>query len=66
MSTTNNSPKTIAIAELSGEFGISEADPGGKLKIQGKDPIVVSKHRPGDSTSVPLALLGMKLAAIWK
>jgi crotonobetainyl-CoA:carnitine CoA-transferase CaiB-like acyl-CoA transferase len=57
---------TVALNELSAELGISEADFGGKLKIEGKDPVVASKHHIGDSTSVLLALFGMELAAIWK
>src|SRR5512142_2804428 len=68
MRNMNNSQKTItnALQELGAELGISEADFGGKLKIEGKDPVVASKHHRGDSTSVLLALFGMELAAIWK
>ena len=68
MRTMNNSQKTItsALEELGAELGVSEADFGGKLKIEGKDPVVASKHHIGESTSVLLALFGMELAAIWK
>ena len=47
MKTTNNSPKTVssALAELGAELGISEADLGGSLKIEGKDPVVASRHQ---------------------
>ncbi len=38
MRNMNNSQKTIASA-LGAELGISEADFGGKLKIEGKDPV---------------------------
>ena len=64
----NNSQKTItsALEELGAELGISEADFGGKVKIEGKDPVVASRHHIGDSTAVLLALFGMELAAIWK
>jgi crotonobetainyl-CoA:carnitine CoA-transferase CaiB-like acyl-CoA transferase len=55
-----------ALLELSEELGISEADMGGKVTIEGKDPLVASKHHLGDSTATLLALLGMELAAIWK
>ena len=63
-----NSHQTIASAleELGKELGISESDFGGTVKIEGKDPIVASRHHIGDSTSVLLALFGMELAAIWK
>ena len=42
----NVSKKTItgALAELGAELGISEADFGGKVKIEGKDPVVASKR----------------------
>ena len=42
----NNSQKTItsALEELGAELGISEADFGGSLKIEGKDPVVASKQ----------------------
>ncbi len=68
MGIMNSSQKTItsALEELCAELGISEADFGGRLKIEGKDPVVASKHHIGDSTSVLLALFGMELAAIWK
>ena len=68
MRTMNNSQKTItsALEELGAELGVAEADFGGKLKIEGKDPVVASKHHIGESTSVLLALFGMELAAIWK
>jgi crotonobetainyl-CoA:carnitine CoA-transferase CaiB-like acyl-CoA transferase len=59
-------PITSALEELCAELGISEADFGGKLKIEGKDPVVASRHHIGESTSVLLALFGMELAAIWK
>src|SRR5512137_1484068 len=64
----SNSPKTIAgaLVELGTELGLSEADFGGTLKIEGKDPVVASRHHLGDSTSVLLGLFGMELAAIWK
>lgn len=64
----SNSPKTItsALAELSAELGISEADFGGTLTITGKDPVVASPHHIGESTAVLLALFGMELAAIWR
>ena len=51
---------------LGAALGISEADFGGKLNIEGKDPVVASRHHIGESTAVLLALLGMELAAIWK
>ncbi|MGE5894805.1 MAG: hypothetical protein ACM34I_12170 [bacterium] len=40
MRNINNSQKTItsALEELGAELGISEADFGGKLKIEGKIP----------------------------
>jgi hypothetical protein len=42
----NVSKKTItgALEELGVEFGISEADFDGKVKIEGKDPVVASKR----------------------
>ncbi len=63
-----HTPKTItsALAELSAELGIWAADFGGQVKIEGKDPVVASRHHIGDSTTVLLALFGMELAAIWK
>ncbi len=57
---------TSALEELGTELGISGADFGGNVEIEGQDPIVASKHHIGDSTSVLLALFGMELAAIWK
>ena len=42
----NVSKKTItgALEQLGAELGISEADFGGKVKIEGKDPVVASKR----------------------
>ncbi len=42
--------KTInsALAELGTELGISEADFGGKVNIEGKDPVVASRHHLGE------------------
>ena len=57
---------TRALEELGAALGISEQDFDGKLKIEGKDPVVASNHHIGDSTSVLLALFGMELAGIWK
>lgn len=48
------------LEELGAKLGISEIDFGGKLKIGCKDPVVASKHRIGDVTSVLLALFGME------
>ncbi len=50
MRTTKHS-KTIASAleELGAELGISEADFGGRLKIEGKYPVAASKHHLGES-----------------
>lgn len=64
----NNSQKTItsALEVLSAELGISEVDFGGTLTIEGKDPIVASRHHIGESTAVLLGLFAMELAAIWK
>ena len=54
----NVSKKTITgtIEELSAELGISGADVGGKVKIEGKDPVVASKQikqRAVRSNSIP-------------
>jgi hypothetical protein len=59
MGSTNNSQKSIAsaLAELSAELGISDEDFGGKLKIEGEDPVIASKHHIGDSMSVLLLSL---------
>ncbi len=67
MRNVNDTQKTItsALKELGGELGISEADFDGKVKIEGKDPVITSRHHLGESTSVLLALFGMELAAIW-
>jgi hypothetical protein len=43
MSTSQNST-TSALEELGAELGISEADFDGKVKIEGKDPVVASKQ----------------------
>jgi hypothetical protein len=45
---------TNALAEPGGDLGISEVDLGtvdlgGKVKIEGRDPVIVSRHRPGKS-----------------
>lgn len=44
MRNINNNEKNItsALEELGAELGISEEDFGGKLKIEGKDPVVCS------------------------
>ena len=55
-----------AVMELCEELGISEADIGGKVTFEGKDPFVASKHHLGNSTAALLAMFGMELAAIWK
>jgi|GEM_PF-6803289 len=54
----NVSKKTItsALEELGAELGISETDFDGKVKIEGKDPVVASKQikqRAVRSNSIP-------------
>jgi hypothetical protein len=46
MRNMTNSPTTIASAlkDLGAELGIAEADFGGRLKIEGKDPVVASSQ----------------------
>ena len=52
--------KPTMLEELAAKLGISEIDFGGKLKIVAKAPVVASKHRIGDSTSLLMALFGME------
>lgn len=48
------------------ELGIDEADTGGKVSIQGADPVAPSVHRIGDAAAAALAALGTEAAVVWR
>ncbi|MBX9943502.1 MAG: CoA transferase [Reyranella sp.] len=55
--------KLIELLQL---LGVSEADTGGKVTIEGNDPVVASRHHIGEATAVLLAAFGIEMAALWK
>lgn len=55
-----------ALAELYELLGLSESDTGGKVTIEGNDPVVASRHHIGEATAVQLAAFGAEMAALWK
>jgi crotonobetainyl-CoA:carnitine CoA-transferase CaiB-like acyl-CoA transferase len=48
------------------ELGCDEADSGGKVVIEGADPVTPSVHRIGDAAAAALAALGTEAAALWR
>ncbi|MGW2964433.1 CoA transferase [Streptomyces sp. NPDC001220] len=48
------------------ELGINEAEIGGKVSVQGADPVAPSVHRIGDAAAAALAALGTEAAAVWR
>ncbi|MFD7015811.1 CoA transferase [Streptomyces sp. NPDC059928] len=53
-----------ALAGLYQELGITAADAGGTMRIEGADPATPSVHRIGDAAAAALAALGTEAAAL--
>ncbi|RKT11292.1 CoA transferase family III [Streptomyces sp. 1114.5] len=53
-----------ALEGLYRELGITAADTGGTVRIQGADPVTPSVHRIGDAAAAALAALGTEAAAL--
>ncbi|MGF1425676.1 CoA transferase [Kitasatospora sp. LaBMicrA B282] len=53
-----------ALAGLYRELGITAADAGGAVVIDGADPVTPSVHRIGDAAAAALAALGTEVAAV--
>jgi crotonobetainyl-CoA:carnitine CoA-transferase CaiB-like acyl-CoA transferase len=47
-------------------IGIGEADTDGTIRIEGTDPVVDSRFRPGIASAAALAAQGAAVAAIWR
>ncbi|MFF4903160.1 CoA transferase [Streptomyces sp. NPDC001068] len=56
----------IILDGLYRELGINEAEIGGKVSIQGADPVAPSVHRIGDAAAAALAALGTEAALVWR
>jgi len=51
---------------LLSQMGVSAAETGGSITINGADPIVASPHRLGAASAAALAAQGAAIAAIWR
>lgn len=65
MSDARKTPAQI-LTGLLGDIGLSADAGGGSVTIEGDDPIVDSRHRPGAAAAAALAAQGVGIAAIWK
>lgn len=55
-----------ALNMILGAIGLRESNYKGKVAIQGKDPILASRHRFGELMAVAQAAFGMALGQLWE
>lgn len=55
-----------ALDQLLAIMGLDAAAGGGRIEITGADPVVDSRHRPGEAAAAALAAQGLAIAAIWR
>ena len=59
-------PDRQVLDDLLNVIGVSEADTGGEIRIDGTDPLVDSRFRPAIAAASALAAQGAAIAAIWR
>lgn len=56
----------LALNMILDAIGIRESSYNGKIKIEGKDPVLASRHKFGELMAASQAALGMGLGNIWQ
>lgn len=66
MATVDTPTAQKALDMILSAVGMRESDYAGKVTIQGKDPILASRHRFGELMAAAQAAFGMGLGRIWE
>jgi len=66
MATVDNTSTQQALNMILNAIGLRESDYKGKVTIQGKDPILASRHRFGELMAAAQAAFGMALGRLWQ
>ncbi len=66
MATVDAKTSQQALDMILAAIGLREADHKGTLTIQGKDPILASRHRFGELMAASQAAFGMALSNLWQ
>jgi len=66
MATVDSKTSQQALDMILAAIGLREADHKGKVTIQGKDPILASRHRFGELMAASQAAFGMALSQLWQ
>jgi len=66
MATTESKTAQHALDMMLSAIGLKEASYNGKVTISGKDPVIASRHRPGEVMAAAQAAFGMALGNLWE
>ena len=66
MATVDTPTSQQALNQMLSAIGLRESDYKGKVKIEGKDPILASRHRFGELMAAAQAAFGMAVGNIWE
>jgi len=66
MATVESNTAQKALDMILAAVGMRESDHKGKITIQGKDPVLASRHRFGELMAAAQAAFGMAMSNIWQ
>jgi hypothetical protein len=66
MATVDTPTSQQALDSILAAIGLRESSYSGKVTIQGKDPILASRHRFGELMAAAQAAFGMALGRLWE
>jgi hypothetical protein len=66
MATVDSKTSQQALDMILAAIGLRESDHKGSVTIQGKDPILASRHRFGELMAASQAAFGMALSELWQ
>jgi crotonobetainyl-CoA:carnitine CoA-transferase CaiB-like acyl-CoA transferase len=66
MATVDSKTSQQALDMILAAIGLRESDYKGKVTIQGKDPILASRHRFGELMAAAQSAFGMALSELWQ
>jgi hypothetical protein len=66
MATTESKTAQQALDMMLSAIGLKEDHYNGKITISGKDPVIASRHRPGEVMAAAQAAFGMALGNLWE
>lgn len=66
MANTESKTAQQALDMMLSAIGLKEDNYNGKVTISGKDPVIASRHRPGEIMAAAQAAFGMALGNLWE